>query len=612
MSFDIDLGAVYEGGGVCRFRVWAPFAGKVELRIVYPKEMTLPMEQGERGYFSAQVEGAEPGTLYFFRIDGKNERPDPASRFQPRGVHGPSEVIDQRFDWQDDSFEGIPLREYILYELHVGTFTPESTFEAVIARLGDLKRLGVNSIEIMPVSQFPGERNWGYDGVLPFAPQNSYGGPLGFKRLINECHKQRMAVILDVVYNHFGPEGNYFKEFGPYFNAKYRTPWGEAINFDGEWSDEVRNFFFQNALYWLDLFHIDALRLDAVHAIYDRSAVPFLEELSQKVEKLSNQTGRQKYLIAESDLNDTRLIRPRESGGMGLDAQWCDDFHHSLHTLLTGEHGGYYMDFGATADLVKSLNEGFVYSGRYSVFRKRRHGNFSADRPTEQFFVSIQNHDQIGNRMLGNRLSRLVSFEASKLAAGALILSPYVPLLFMGEEYAEEAPFLYFVSHTDPDLIEAVRKGRAEEFKEFTWRGEPPDPEGVETFEKSKIDWNLRARGRHKVLLDFYKTLIELRREIPAFQVLEREHMEAQGLEEERIIALRRWWGESQTLTLMNFNSEPVGLTSSQIKLSGSWHKILDSSDTKWEGPGTLMPAKLNSREPFSIREWSIAVYVKG
>jgi maltooligosyltrehalose trehalohydrolase len=611
MSFEVDLGAVYQGEGVCGFRVWAPFAKSMHVRIVSPEERLIPMDRDERGYFSVAAERVEPGSLYFFRLNEEIDRPDPASRFQPRGVHGPSQVLDQQFDWEDESWEGIPLREHIIYELHVGTFTPEGAFDAIIPRLDALRELGINNIEIMPVSQFPGGRNWGYDGVLPFATQSSYGGPEGFKRFINECHKRNMAVTLDVVYNHFGPEGNYLREFGPYFTAKYRTPWGDALNFDDEHNDEVRTFFIQNALYWLELFHIDALRLDAVHAIYDLSAVPFLRQLADSVETLWKKTGHRRYLIAESDLNDSRLIRPRDVWGYGLDAQWSDDFHHALHALLTGERQGYYTDFGGTEHLVKALNEGYVYSGRYSPYRKRSHGNYSADRPPEQFVVCTQNHDQVGNRMLGDRMSTLISFEARKLAAGALILSPYIPMLFMGEEYGEEAPFIYFVSHTDPELVEAVRKGRSEEFKEFKWLEEPPDPESAETFEKSKINWDKRTQGNQKTLLDFYSTLIRLRREIPAFSVLERDHLIAQGLEEEQIVILKRWWGESETLTFMNFSSEDVTFKLPEIGLKGSFHRMLDSADTEWGGPGSLLPVKLEEGESLSIRGHSVAVFAK-
>ena len=608
MNPDIDLGAMYLGDGLCRFRVWAPLAHKVEVHIVWPDERWESLKEESRGYWSGIVEKIEPGALYFFRLDGVNERPDPASYYQPDGVHKASRVVDPGFEWTDDGWTGLPLRDYILYELHVGTFSPEGTFDAVIGRLDELRDLGVNALEIMPVAQFPGERNWGYDGVHPFAVQDSYGGPDALKRLVNECHLRGFAVILDVVYNHLGPEGNYLRDFGPYFTGKYHTPWGEALNFDDAHSDEVRNYFIQNALYWLKYFHFDALRLDAVHAIYDMSATPFLQQLAESVEAFRRQGNWRRYLIAESDLNDSRLIRPREVWGYGLDAQWSDDFHHSLHSLLTGERDGYYADFGDAGHLVKAIREGFTYTGEYSFYRKRRHGNFAADIPTAQFVVAAQNHDQIGNRMLGDRLSTLVSHEGRKLAAGAVMLSPYIPLLFMGEEYGEQSPFLYFVSHTDPDLVEAVRAGRKEEFKSFEWGVEPPDPQSIETFLKSKLNWWKRKEGSGRSLLHFYSTLISMRKTIPALAAMDRGHVDVQLAADTNVIALKRWWDGSMVLCLFNFNPEDVPLRLVKIHTEGMWHRVLDSSDRLWEGPGTMLPDDIDSNDMVTLRAHSVAI----
>ena len=451
------LGAIYLGDGRCSFRVWAPRAQQVEVRIVAPGQRIIPLRRDERGYHEVVAESVDPGTRYFYRLDGESERPDPASRFQPEGVHGPSQVVDSRFSWGDAGWFGLPLRDYIIYELHVGTFTGEGTFAAVVTHLEQLKELGITVLELMPVAQFPGSRNWGYDGTYPFAVQNSYGGPDGLKHLVSACHQRGLAVVLDVVYNHLGPEGNYLGDFAPYFTDRYRTPWGPAVNFDGAHSDEVRRFFIENALSWVTEFHVDGLRIDAVHAILDFSAKPFLQELAEAVHAQAERLNRRIYLIPESDLNDTRLIRAPEVGGFGLDAQWNDDFHHALHTLLTGERTGYYEDFGEIRHLVKGFREGFVYSGEYSPYRRRRHGNSSRSLPAHRFVVFAQNHDQVGNRLRGDRLSHLVSLEALKLAAGVILLSPFIPLLFMGEEYGEIAPFEYFVSHSDPGLIEAVR-----------------------------------------------------------------------------------------------------------------------------------------------------------
>ncbi|MDI6790268.1 MAG: malto-oligosyltrehalose trehalohydrolase [Thermodesulfobacteriota bacterium] len=608
----MKIGAHYLGNGRCEFTAWAPLLKEVKLKIVSPQERLVSLSRDERGYWKTQLEDVLPGTLYLYQLEGERDRPDPASYFQPEGVHGPSQVVDHHsFYWDDDTWRGLDLSEMIIYELHVGAFTPEGTFEAVIPRLDEMKDLGVNAIEIMPVAQFPGERNWGYDGVYPFAVQDSYGGPDGLKKLVNACHKKGMAVILDVVYNHLGPEGNYLWDYGPYFTDRYKTPWGQAINFDGAYSDEVNNYFIENALYWFQVYHIDALRLDAIHGIFDMSARPFLQELAERVEEFSNRERRKVYLIAESDLNDSRVIRPRELGGYGIDAQWCDDFHHALHVLLTGEDQGYYVDFGRIDHLIKSIREGFIYSGQYSRYRRRSHGNTAKDRPATQFVVCAQNHDQVGNRMLGDRLSTLISFEALKLAAGVVLLSPYIPLLFMGEEYGEEAPFLYFVSHSDADLIEAVREGRKEEFNAFSWKGETPDPQSGETFLKAKINWGSRDEGKHNVLLKFYQDLIGLRREIPALSALDKDSLDAWGLEEQEVLFMRRWKDaeKSHVFCIFNFNKADIAITVSLP--AGRWQKVLDSSDRVWHGPGTLLPEAIASGDKITLRAQGLVMYIK-
>jgi maltooligosyltrehalose trehalohydrolase len=411
--------------GACTFRVWAPFRRSVDVKILGPRAVSVPMTQDARGYWQVSLSGLEAGTRYFYRLDDERDRPDPASRHQPEGVHGPSAVVDHgSFRWTDNAWRGLPLAEYVVYELHIGTFTPEGTFDAAIPRISELQQLGITAMELMPVAQFPGGRNWGYDGTYPFAVQHSYGGPEGLKRLIDACHGQGMAVVLDVVYNHLGPEGNYLGEYGPYFTDRYRTPWGQAINYDGAYANEVRNYVIGNALSWIRDYHVDALRVDAVHGIFDFGARHILQDIGDAVHGAGEETGRSAYVIPESDLNDARLIRPREVGGYGLDAQWNDDFHHCIRTLLTGERTGYYQDFGRLEDLAKAFREGFVYSGQYSPYRKRDHGGPSTDRPAYQFVVFSQNHDQVGNRMLGDRLSAQASFEAQKLAAACVILSP--------------------------------------------------------------------------------------------------------------------------------------------------------------------------------------------
>ncbi len=610
--WQLDIGATVLEDGKVRFRVWAPRADGISVRIVSAAESRLiSLRREDKGYFSAVVDGVRDGDRYLYLLDDGTERPDPASRFQPDGVHGPSQVVDSRsFSWTDGAWKGKPLHEYILYELHVGTFTEEGTFEALIPLLDYLLELGVTAIELMPVAQFPGERNWGYDGVYPFAPQNSYGGPAGLKKLIDACHGRGLAVVLDVVYNHLGPEGNYLHGYGPYFTDRYRTPWGEAVNFDGPYSDEVRRYFIDNALHWVCEYHVDALRLDAVHGIFDFSARHFLEELAAEVHREAEDLGREIHVIAESDLNDIRLIDPPGKGGYGLDGQWSDDFHHILHTLLTGEKDGYYQDFSGVGQLAASFRDRFVYSGQYSRFRHRCHGNSAAGRPAEQFVVFAQNHDQVGNRMLGERLTTLVSFESLKLAAGAVLLSPYLPLLFMGEEYGEEAPFLYFISHSDPGLVDAVREGRKEEFRSFSSGGDPPDPGSIETYLRSKPDPDKRFSGKNSVLFEFYKTLIALRKNIPALCVPDTNALRAAALEEQKLVLVERWQGDCLVVCLFNFNEQDVTL---QLPgNSGWWCKLLDSSDTDWAGAGTVLPDRVAAAASAVMRGRSCAVYVAG
>ena len=579
----------------CRFLVFAPAAETVEVRLLSPGERVVLLERDDLGYHHGVVDGVKAGARYLYRLDGGKELPDPASRFQPQGVHGPSMVIDpDAFSWMDLEWRGIPLSSYILYELHVGTYTPEGTFDAVIPRLDSLVELGITAVELMPVSQFPGRRNWGYDGVFPFAVQESYGGPEGLKRLVDACHLRGLAVVLDVVYNHLGPEGNYLSDFGPYFSDRYRTPWGSAVNFDGPFSDEIRRFFQENALYWLREFHVDALRLDAIHGIMDFSASPFLSELAGAVRDLLKEEGRMMYLIPESDLNDARIVMPRDEGGYGLDAQWSDDFHHALHTLLTGERDGYYGDFGGIGHLGRAFTDGFVYSGQYSAYRKRRHGNPSRHLPAGTFVVFAQNHDQIGNRMRGERLARLVCFESLKLAAGVVLLSPFLPLLFMGEEYGEVAPFLYFVHHGDTGLIEAVRKGRKEEFAAFGWKGEIPDPQDEDTFLRSRPDPALRESGNHARLLELHRELIRIRKTDPVLRRTDREGMEVVPFEKERALFILRRNGSARTAAVFHFGDVPAYLP---LPLPGEgWEKVLDSADVRWGGPGGEAPERQDPR----------------
>lgn len=602
------LGARLLEDGSCQFRVWASKARRIDLRLMTPDERLLPMTPAEPGYFELRLEGIAPGTQYLYRIDGEHDRPDPASRHQPHGVHRPSAVVSPDFPWTDHQWSGLPLHRYITYELHVGTFTLEGTFDAVVSHLDNLKDLGITAIELMPVAQFPGGRNWGYDGVHPFAPQNTYGGPDGLRRLVDACHARELAVVLDVVYNHLGPEGNYLGQFAHYFTGRYRTPWGEAINVDDRHSDEVRRFFIENALAWIEEYHVDALRLDAVHAICDFRARPFLQELAESVRLQGERLNRRVYTIAESSLNDPRLIRPVELGGAGIDGQWNDDLHHALRTAITGDCGGYYADFRGVRDLCKAYEDGFVMDGQSSAYRGRRHGKSARDVPPEKLVVFAQNHDHIGNRMLGERLGMLVSFERLKLAAAAVLLSPYQPLLFMGEEYAETAPFQYFVSHTDPGLIEGVRKGRREEFAQFAWEGEPPDPQAEETFTRCRLNHRLKESGFHQVMWNFYRELISLRTGSPALAFANRERMDVKLIHDgHAVLMLRRATGHDVAVVL-NFD-EKHGLLTIPLP-SGTWTKQLDSADPYWNGPGSPVPGRIETAGEVTIPMAGLSVLV--
>ena len=581
---DETLGGVLVGENACSFLVWAPRARNVEVCIVEPRERAVPMQGAGCGYFHTVVEGISAGALYRYRLNGENERPDPASRYQPRGVHGPSQIIDSSFKWNDSRWRGIPLEKYVFYELHVGTFTPEGTFDAIVPRLAALKDLGVTAIELMPVAQFPGERNWGYDGVYPYAVQASYGGPLGLKRLVDACHQHGIAVTLDVVYNHLGPEGNYLADFAPYFTDLYKTPWGQAINFDDAESDEVRRYFTDNALQWVTDYHVDALRLDAIHAIVDPSARTFLEELSSAVHAKAKELGRDVYLIPEDNRNDARVVKSPEVGGWGFDSVWNDDFHHSLHVLLTGERDAYYQDFSGVGDLAGAYREGFVYSGQYSKYRRKRYGISSKRIPARRFVVFSQNHDQVGNRSVGDRPSQSLSFEQLKLAAGTVLLSPYIPLLFMGEEYAETAPFQYFVSHGDPALIEAVREGRKKEFAEFGWVGDIPDPQSEATFLRCKLNWNLYTEGQHRVLWNFYQELLRLRRDVPPLANLDKDATEVTPFTDQKVLLARRWDASGQVLIVHSFDR--IRASVNLPVPAGKWQTVLDSNEERWQGDG--------------------------
>ncbi|HNP29960.1 MAG TPA: malto-oligosyltrehalose trehalohydrolase [Nitrospirales bacterium] len=576
--WQLNLGASCLNASSVEFRVWAPKASSLAVKIMGRTGEPTLLTQEPLGYWKGTVEGLSPGARYQYLLNHTLERPDPASRSQPDGVHGPSEIIDPHsFSWTDSSWRGLPLEQYIMYELHTGTFTQEGTFDAIINRLPYLRdQVGITAIELLPVAQCPGTRNWGYDGTFLFAPQHNYGGPDGLKRLVNACHTAGLAVIMDVVYNHLGPEGNYLGDFGPYFTDTYKTPWGSALNYDGPESDAVRQFMISNAVYWIQEYHIDALRLDAIHGIFDFSAKHLLQDIGEAVHAEGQRLNRQVHVIAESDLNDARVILPLSRGGYGLDGQWSDDFHHALHTVLTKEHKGYYEDFGQLKDLGKAIREGVVYTGQYSPHRRRKHGNsFKACAPT-QLAVCAQNHDQIGNRAQGDRLSTLVSFEALKVGNAAVLLSPYLPLLFMGEEYGETAPFLYFIDHGDPALIEAVRQGRAREFAAFGWT-DIPDPYSHETFERSKIRLSLESHSQQQAHLKWCQALIHLRKTIPALGTGAKGHrIQIRSHAKSQLLMIHRHARQGpDALLLLGFQDKA---SLALVKLpKGNWESRLDS-----------------------------------
>lgn len=493
-----------------RFEVWSPNANSISVKV---GDVLHPLKKSDGDWWSVDVEEAKPGSDYSFVVDEGDPIPDPRSPWQPEGVNGPSRLLDHStFLWTDVNWQARPLASAVIYELHIGTFTPEGTFRSTMERLDYLVDLGITHIELMPLNEFSGPWGWGYDGVDLYAPHHTYGAPDDLKALINACHAKGLAVLLDVVYNHFGPAGNYLGTFGPYLTEAYKTPWGAAVNLDHQGSHEVRRFFIDNALMWLRDYHFDGLRLDAVHAFVDRSALHFLEQLSTEVDALSAQTGRHLVLIAESDLNDPRIVRNREAHGYGIDAHWNDEFHHALHSVLTGERNGYYEDFGLLRHLAKSLKRAYVYDGNYSAHRDRVHGRPIVDLAGDRFVVFAQNHDQIGNRARGDRLSHLLSTGRQKIAAALVLTSPFVPMLFQGEEFGASSPFLYFSQH-DPELGKKVSEGRKNEFAAFGWNpSEVPDPQEASTFEHSKLPWNELDREPHASLLAWYKKLIALRR----------------------------------------------------------------------------------------------------
>lgn len=583
-----SLGVNFSSRGESEVLVWAPCAESVAI-INDQSEERIALHREARGYFSCISAHLKPGDRYWMELNQQRRYPDPASLFQPKGIFGPSEIFNvNAFRWTDADWNNLLLKDYIIYELHIGTFTPAGDLVAAIDKLPYLKQLGITAIEVMPVAEFSGTRNWGYDGVYPYAVHHAYGGPGALQQFVNACHEHGLAVILDVVYNHLGPEGNNLGSFGHYFTDKYRTPWGKAINFDDAGCDEVRKYFLENALMWFRDFHIDALRLDAVHAICDFSSKHFLRELRDEVNALSLQIHRPLYLIAECDLNDPKYLEGESRMGYGMDAQWIDEFHHALRVASGKEPSGYYSDFKEFITLGKSMASAYVYDGQYSAHRQKTFGRPAGDLPGECFIVFSQNHDQIGNSMLGERTSLLVDFDMLKVMAAAVICSPYLPMLFMGEEYGEQRPFQYFINHQDEALVQAVREGRKREFAAFYHHDvDVPDPQSVDTFLNSKLNWDAVNVGRHRVLFEYYQELIRLRKADPILASCSRKNLSSVALELEKCLIVHRRVDTHELVAVFNFSGEHRQITLPAIS---GMKCLIHSAAERWHGSEKQKP----------------------
>lgn len=560
------VGATYVPGEGVHVRVFAP--EKTQVEIQWTDGVTKVLQAAEDGYYTGLFPQAKPGDRYAFIVNGRT-LPDPASRYQPHGVHGPSEVVAQDFAWTDKDWRGVPFDEWVIYEIHVGTYSSRGDFEGVISDLPRLRDLGVTTIEIMPVSPFSGARNWGYDGVFPHAVQNSYGGPRGLKTLVDACHAHGLCIILDVVYNHLGPEGNVLPFFGPYFQSTYKTPWGDALNFDGPQSEHVRNYFLQTVWQWLTEYRFDGLRLDAVHAILDTSPLPFLEELSRLKAAAEKVRGIPLTVIAETDRNDSRMLAKPEENGLGFDAQWADDLHHALHVMLTGENGGYYADYGGIEQLWRTYRDGVAFQGEYSFTRGRCHGRSYAGVDKKRLVVQTQNHDQIGNRINGRRLNALVGFEKIRLDAAAIFLTPFTPLFFMGEELNLDTPFHYFVSHEDKNLLALVREGRN---NEFNLAMEENDPGAEELFTESTLpdDKSVDEGTESGAVLRLFRDLIGHSKKLRQFNGYGAAHDAAQMQ-----IVLSYRSAEAEMRVILSFSENE---TAHELP-EGIWTVLLDLDD---------------------------------
>jgi|AntRauTorcE11897_2_1112592.scaffolds.fasta_scaffold00156_19 maltooligosyltrehalose trehalohydrolase len=582
---DKRIGATYVEGEGCYIRLWAPKMNQVS--IAWQGGDTVELTAEARGYYSGFFPDAKPGDRYFFVTEGGENLPDPASRYQPEGLFGPSEVVDQSYDWQAEAYKPVPYDQWVIYEIHTGTFSSRHDFQGIIDDLPRLKKLGVTTLEIMPVSAFSGDRNWGYDGAFPHAVQDSYGGPSALKNLVDQAHQMGFCIVLDVVYNHLGPEGNILSRFGHYFQDCYHTPWGEALNFDGADSEEVRRYFLQTVWQWLTEYKFDGLRLDAVQTIFDTSPVPFLEEIARLKTAAEKQRDQSLGIIAETDMNDSRLIAPYQKNGMGMDSHWADDLHHSLHALLTGERQNYYQDYGSLDQLAKIYQKGVAFDGNYSPFRKRNHGRSYDGLDPKQLIVETQNHDQIGNRAFGDRLINHLDFESLKLMSAAVLLSPFTPMIFMGEEYGAENPFHYFVSHEDKDLNKAVREGRK---AEFDFIKNVPDPTDRHLFEDSVLaDKSAVPRQKSGVLFDYHQHLIALSK------IIRKLDCRVDYDPENEMISLAYLGKRESYRTVLSFNENPVAFTMDHIDqyetiLNSALFETGDVEDTDVETGIVLAP----------------------
>ncbi|MGN6474385.1 MAG: malto-oligosyltrehalose trehalohydrolase [Mycobacteriales bacterium] len=600
---DLDetpLGASRLDSGDWAFSVWAPHTENVVVRLEAPSFQEVRLEPIGSGYHAGWVSGLEQEPMYRFVLDHGEPLADPASRRQPHGVHGPSQGFDpDRHEWKDKSFVPPAPHELVIYELHVGTFTEAGTFDAAIQHLGEVAELGVTAVEPMPIAAFPGTRNWGYDGVFPFAVHEGYGGPAAFQRFVDACHEHGLAVILDVVYNHLGPEGSVHQRYAPYVTDMYATPWGPAMNFSEAGSDEVRRYFTENALMWLRDFHVDGLRFDAVHGIVDPTASPFLRELTADINSLGERLDRKFVTIAESADNNPLVISASTVGGFGFDLQWNDDFHHSVHAVLTGESSGYYQDYGSLDQVAAAYTHGFVFRGEFSRFRGRRHGTYSPNAPADRLVVFAQNHDQVGNRAGAERLTSIVGERKARLGLAATLLSPNVPLLFMGEEHAETAPFPYFIDHGDPGLVDAVRRGRAAEFGRDADQFDPADPA---TFERARLDRRRRESPEGAAMLAFVGALLSLRRSCPL--LCDVGAHTSVGYVDGEIVVVHRRHGTAEVATALNFSERP---SETVLAGTGTWRRLIDSTELPPDAgepmPGLVLPGGRVPLEP-----WGFAV----